>query len=99
MVMRRQRLVKWGLFSLMAPRPPRSTRTDTLFPHTTLCRSGDLPDLIVDGTRDDQGVGAVGRALPICREREIGQPDPKLVGGTHGRVTLHLLAEIGRAHV
>src|SRR3546814_12575428 len=25
----------------MIPRPPRSTRTDTLFPYTTLFRSGD----------------------------------------------------------
>src|SRR3546814_7942596 len=25
----------------MLRRPPRSTRTDTLFPYTTLCRSGD----------------------------------------------------------
>src|SRR3546814_20904571 len=28
------------LFFLMIPRPPRSTRTDTLFPYTTLVRSG-----------------------------------------------------------
>src|SRR3546814_19775881 len=27
------------LFVLMIPRPPRSTRTDTLFPYTTLFRS------------------------------------------------------------
>src|SRR3546814_13889473 len=27
-------------FLLMIRRPPRSTRTDTLFPYTTLCRSG-----------------------------------------------------------
>src|SRR3546814_9346976 len=27
------------LFFLMLRRPPRSTRTDTLFPYTTLCRS------------------------------------------------------------
>src|SRR3546814_8444900 len=27
-------------FFLMVPRPPRSTRTDTLFPYTTLFRSG-----------------------------------------------------------
>src|SRR3546814_13197635 len=26
----------------MFPRPPRSTRTDTLFPYTTLCRSGSM---------------------------------------------------------
>src|SRR3546814_14889723 len=30
----------------MIPRPPRSTRTDTLFPHTTLFRSWD--DLVAD---------------------------------------------------
>src|SRR3546814_16847672 len=35
------------VFVLMIPRPPRSTRTDTLFPYTTLFRSsrrhGDRP--------------------------------------------------------
>src|SRR3546814_14622072 len=31
------------LFFLMIRRPPRSTRTDTLFPYTTLFRSPDLP--------------------------------------------------------
>src|SRR3546814_4127451 len=30
-------------FFLMIRRPPRSTRTDTLFPYTTLFRSGELP--------------------------------------------------------
>src|SRR3546814_16378547 len=34
-------------FFIMIRRPPRSTRTDTLFPYTTLFRSGDLP-LVVD---------------------------------------------------
>src|SRR3546814_20095204 len=29
-------------FFLMIPRPPRSTRTDTLFPYTTLFRSCDV---------------------------------------------------------
>src|SRR3546814_7350693 len=29
-------------FFLMIPRPPRSTRTDTLFPYTTLFRSNSL---------------------------------------------------------
>src|SRR3546814_13935252 len=29
------------IFFLMIRRPPRSTRTDTLFPYTTLFRSGD----------------------------------------------------------
>src|SRR3546814_18897482 len=30
----------FGMFFLMIRRPPKSTRTDTLFPYTTLCRSG-----------------------------------------------------------
>src|SRR3546814_13719472 len=29
-------------FFVMIRRPPRSTRTDTLFPDTTLCRSGSV---------------------------------------------------------
>src|SRR3546814_12196070 len=33
---------------LMIRRPPRSTRTDTLFPYTTLFRSGDPALLAVD---------------------------------------------------
>src|SRR3546814_973885 len=32
------------LFFLMIRRPPRSTRTDTLFPYTTLFRSQHFPD-------------------------------------------------------
>src|SRR3546814_14897741 len=31
-----------SVFFLMIRRPPRSTRTDTLFPYTTLFRSSDL---------------------------------------------------------
>src|SRR3546814_15689514 len=33
----------------MIRRPPRSTRTDTLFPYTTLCRSGEGSDRGVAG--------------------------------------------------
>src|SRR3546814_3854245 len=35
-------------FFLMIRRPPRSTRTDTLFPYTTLFRSA--PDVVFTGT-------------------------------------------------
>src|SRR3546814_3382159 len=34
------------IFFLMIRRPPRSTRTDTLFPYTTLFRSYDEEDLV-----------------------------------------------------
>src|SRR3546814_3693439 len=37
-------------FFLMIRRPPRSTRTDTLFPYTTLFRSQAHPEI---GDRDD----------------------------------------------
>src|SRR6056297_3862496 len=33
-------LSPYSFFFLMIPRPPKSTRTDTLFPYTTLFRSG-----------------------------------------------------------
>src|SRR3546814_4501228 len=37
----------------MIRRPPRSTRTDTLFPYTTLFRSGDALVLDTEGARVD----------------------------------------------
>src|SRR3546814_2465006 len=53
-------------FFLMIPRPPRSTRTDTLFPYTTLFRSTGLlqPDI-----RLDAGI----LALPSEQQRAIGR--------------------------
>src|SRR3546814_13655151 len=43
----------FAFFFLMIRRPPRSTRTDTLFPYTTLFRSPDaeLPGLSATGLR------------------------------------------------
>src|SRR3546814_370152 len=43
-------------FVLMIRRPPRATRTDTLFPYTTLCRARDFagPVLILQGASDIQ---------------------------------------------
>src|SRR3546814_20413932 len=43
-----------SFFFLMIRRPPRSTRTDTLFPYTTLFRS--LPERILTLRRDEIGV-------------------------------------------
>src|SRR3546814_6144283 len=56
----------------MYRRPPRSTRTDTLFPHTTLFRSlrdllqvveGDLAADVIGGQRVEFGLVDHGRAL------------------------------------
>src|SRR3546814_5568231 len=46
----------------MIRRPPRSTRTDTLFPYTTLVRS------LVCVTQDEQGV----HAALLCQARALG---------------------------
>src|SRR3546814_16922936 len=38
----------------MIRRPPRSTRTDTLFPYTTLFRSGEERCIIADAHKNDR---------------------------------------------
>src|SRR3546814_10816652 len=50
-------------FFLMLRRPPRSTRTDTLFPYTTLFRSRVQPGcpLLLPGGRRHRAVRALGR--------------------------------------
>src|SRR3546814_5099197 len=46
----------------MIRRPPRSTRTDTLFPYTTLFRSLSLPRASTNGN----GLQAPSRHRPLC---------------------------------
>src|SRR3546814_17863435 len=63
----------------MIRRPPRSTRTDTLFPYTTLFRSSDLRDhrrhhrsvLLADQAH---GAAGAGRAVLAQRRRARWQP-------------------------
>src|SRR3546814_3497005 len=43
----------------MIRRPPRSTRTDTLFPYTTLFRSGDKQGLVAHRIEHAGNVGLV----------------------------------------
>src|SRR3546814_6299576 len=52
----------------MIRRPPRSTRTDTLFPYTTLFRSAEIPF-----GRHLDGVGAVLGAGERERQRLTGE--------------------------
>src|SRR3546814_19675669 len=52
----------------MLRRPPRSTRTDTLLPYTTLFRSSHL----------QIRVQAFGCGCPACRDRAIGMWPPHL---------------------
>src|SRR3546814_8170456 len=50
----------------MIRRPPRSTRTDTLFPYTTLFRSTLFVEQFGRDHRDD--VGAMARGLELVRD-------------------------------
>src|SRR3546814_8551387 len=57
-------------FFLIIRRPPRSTRTDTLFPYTTLFRSlvrghGPSRDLDLAGTSQIDGLGSVFAAMAV----------------------------------
>src|SRR3546814_20294817 len=100
-------------FFLMIRRPPRSTRTDTLFPYTTLFRS-----LLERGVRRGRRVGRaersdVGSDNSHCSDLRIAwrSPPPPFrrraeppnqlttVGGTAlGPIDIRP-REIGRAHV
>src|SRR3546814_3971296 len=68
------------VFFLMIRRPPRSTRTDTLFPYTTLFRSADEP---INASRLHAGDGPFqyGRNGPLEHARyESGR---RIVGGSN----------------
>src|SRR3546814_11625381 len=67
------------IFVLMMNRPPRSTRTDTLLPYTTRCRS--VEPVIAPALRPIDGVVAIADiyAVDVGRDRpvavEVGRGD------------------------
>src|SRR3546814_9864247 len=63
----------------MIRRPPRSTRTDTLFPYTTLFRSGDVYACIAGGGRIEQHLAIVGRNQPIARAQRAALARDRIV--------------------
>src|SRR3546814_5902980 len=63
-------LLFFNFFFLMIRRPPRSTRTDTLFPYTTLFRSIPMVavfPLVDPSLKDPQGGNAVDPDNVVCR--------------------------------
>src|SRR3546814_4444610 len=74
-----------SVFFLMIPRPPRSTRTDTLFPYTTLFRS-PVP-VLVDVGSSSREPAAAAACLPRLNSqagspvrfahRAVGERDPR----------------------
>src|SRR3546814_15045697 len=78
----------------MTRRPPRSTRTDTLFPYTTLFRSLEQHGLAGARRRDDQ------RALALALRRDDVDDAGRLVlDGRVGRVERQLLRRIERRQI
>src|SRR3546814_15193120 len=68
-------------FVLMIRRPPRSTRTDTLFPYTTLVRShrsladtgGHGPGYVEGHSSEGGGAPAPGRAAALWSSDVVGR--------------------------
>src|SRR3546814_11499011 len=61
----------------MIRRPPRSTRTDTLFPYTTLFRSIFLPAVIAfnstsDSVRNENKLARIAQAMALPDAQNIG---------------------------
>src|SRR3546814_5134305 len=80
----------------MIRRPPRSTRTDTLFPYTTLFRSDHRPqsDLARSGSAGDSRRGCTGgtaaeRDTDCLPGREIRRPDHRDPAQCAGRSEEH----------
>src|SRR3546814_13107077 len=95
-------------FFLMIRRPPRSTRTDTLFPYTTLFRSGrhmlDPDDHVGVDVRLEQGGGDAGQAVegPHGQVRPTSTIAPAIAAAaaTAGLARwVRAPGQIGRAHV
>src|SRR3546814_14366022 len=74
-------------FFLMIRRPPRSTRTDTLFPYTTLFRSLRVDDVlqvhfaVLPVVHVEEGLAVAGRAAVVGREHRVAVVHQVLDGG------------------
>src|SRR3546814_20576834 len=94
------------VFCLMTRRPPRSTRTDTLFPYTTLFRSHHAADEAIEQAPGAlrceqwrQPPGAVAEAVEPQRRGEHGaerEGEPLVAGVARGDAT-EQHHELGRA--
>src|SRR3546814_10517584 len=77
----------------MIRRPPRSTRTDTLFPYTTLFRSEDLAEVALAlGRGAVDGAGLVG--LQVLLGHTVGLALLDAVGLQHPRQAVGPVGEL-----
>src|SRR3546814_13364747 len=87
-------------FFLMIRRPPRSTRTDTLFPYTTLFRSGVLG--VNQGGVTVSGEGSIFEAASIIAQSGTVAATIDVTNGgtirtTSGGLTLRKVSPVGSA--
>src|SRR3546814_15031226 len=92
------------IFFLMIRRPPRSTRTDTLFPYTTLVRSCRTTEHRCDGTGLQLRPLAAARVVADIDVAAQTVDQRALVtvrqhAEVRAFVRRSLLGQIGRAHV
>src|SRR3546814_13794412 len=73
-------LVLFVFFFLMIRRPPRSTRTDTLFPYTTLFRSTTNEDQHRGGLHARRGAPRDGASRSDAASRQICRDDGRYDG-------------------
>src|SRR3546814_12861587 len=96
-------------FFLMIRRPPRSTRTDTLFPYTTLFRSA-AREAATRGPGRHAGRAATPHGMllfpppkwlasPFERHRRVASPCSCDLRARPSPTSARQIAEIGRAHV
>src|SRR3546814_12449624 len=88
------------IFFLMIRRPPRSTLTDTLFPYTTLFRSGrklgEHRGLIHFTVGQRRGIEIGGQAEPLYVVR-LETESRRLVVGPKTALAVRAARQIGRA--
>src|SRR3546814_19414765 len=96
----------------MIRRPPRSTRTDTLFPYTTLFRSrphrrpcGAAPNPYLSKERTKPRLGEIDRLLFLERAQPLDPafpPEPRLLEPAIGKRAIddhRILGDIARAQL
>src|SRR3546814_18365434 len=87
-------MIVFFFFFLMIRRPPRATRTDTLFPYTTLFRSVDIIPRFRDPRHrtvpDAARSSVVGRQGKVIVTKTVELP-PQIFGAA-SKVALHMVA-------